>query len=67
MAQAFRYPFSSREKKGQQIDLVFHVNAPPIPLGLLKAEFDVYGMELSAFLIMFEERRFYVENLNNNS
>jgi hypothetical protein len=51
----------------QQVNLVFHVDAPPIPLGLLKAEVDVYGWELSAFLLMFEQRLFYVEHLNNDS
>ena len=66
-AEAFRYPFSSKMKRGQQVDLVFHVDAPPIPLGLLKAEVHVYGWELSAFLLMFEQRLFYVENLDNDS
>jgi len=41
-AQAFRYPF---DKKGE----VFWEDKPVFSMGLLKAEFDIHGLELNGF------------------
>lgn len=42
IAQAFRYPFSARDR-------VFLIDAPLVPMKALRAEFDIHGRELNGF------------------
>jgi hypothetical protein len=46
MAQAFRYPFSSRRNRPDQ---VFLTEAPIIPMKVFEAEFAIHGQEMNLF------------------
>lgn len=67
VSQAFRYPFSSRERKGKQIDQVFLVNAPLVPMNIFKAEFEIHGWELDVFHSWLGRGYIYAEQSEDES
>jgi len=66
-SQAFRYPFSSKDRKGQRINQVFLVNAPLVPMNIFKAEFEIHGCELDVFHSWLGRGYIYAEQSENES